>query len=64
MLINEIKFITIVVICTIMGLTVLSCTTFRKSYGFKSSDFQSKEAQTEILDIVDYIELEEYLKTL
>jgi hypothetical protein len=64
MIINEIKFITIVLMCTVASLTVLSCTTFRKSYGFKASDFRTKEAQTEILDIVDYIELEEYLKTL
>ena len=50
--------------CTVAGLSVLSCTTFRKSYGFKASDFRSKEARSEILDIIDYIELEEYLKTL
>jgi Tfp pilus assembly protein PilE len=64
MIINEIKFITIVLMCTVAGLSVLSCTTFRKSYGFKVSDFRSKEARAEILDIIDYIELEEYLKTL
>jgi len=51
-------------ILLLIPLLSLSCTTFRKSYGFKASDFQSKEARVEILDIIDYIELEEYLKTL
>ena len=62
--ISEKGFIALTLTCVAVILLVTQSCTSRNMYGFKSSDFISKDAQNEILDMLDYIELEKYIKSL
>jgi hypothetical protein len=56
--ISEKGFIALTLACVAVILLVTQSCTSRNMYGLKSSDFISKDAQNEILDMLDYIELE------
>lgn len=62
--INEASFIAISLACIAIVLFITQSCTSRNMYGFKSSDFISKGAQDEVLDMLDYIELESYVRSL
>ena len=61
--ITESKFIAIVSISLALIFSFASCNTPRYKHGLKDSDF-NPDHKEEALDILDYIELEQYLNSL
>lgn len=61
--ISEINFIALVTITLVILFTFVSCNTPRNNHGLKDSDFNPVNKE-EALDILDFIELEQYINSL
>lgn len=61
--ISETNFIALVTLTLVILFSFVSCNTPRYNHGLKDSDFNPANRE-EALDILDYIELEQYINSL
>jgi hypothetical protein len=61
--ISEINFISLVTFTLVVLFSLVSCNSVRNNHGLKNSDF-NPDHKEEALDILDYVELEQYLNSL
>ena len=61
--ISETNFIALVTLTLVILFSFVSCNTARYNHGLKNSDFNPANKE-EALDILDYIELEQYINSL
>lgn len=61
--ISETNFIALVTLALVVLFSFVSCNSPRNNHGLKNSDFNPANKE-EALDILDYIELEQYINSL
>ena len=61
--ISETNFIALVTLTLVILFSLVSCNNSRYNHGLKDSDFNPANKE-EALDILDYIELEQYINSL
>ena len=61
--ISEINFIALVTLALVVLFSFVICNSPRNNHGLKDSDFNPANKE-EALDILDYIELEQYINSL